>query len=330
MKIHWKKRGRIIDPAELDLPNGCREYAQSPQALVFDDFVRIYFSTRRRDPVNEKYLSDIAFVDMDKSLSKVLSVSKKPVIGLGNLGSFDEHGIFPISPLRVDSSIWAYTCGWSRRVSVSVETSIGLTISNDGGQTFERIGCGPVLSSSLHEPMLVGDGFVRIFDGKFHMWYIFGTRWKKAEGAEPPARVYKIAHAESIDGVRWETENGRQIVADRLNEDECQALPTVMEIEGRWHMFFCYRHATDFRTNAARGYRIGYAYSDDLKNWVRDDSNAGIDVSNEGWDSEMLCYPNVFQCDSKVFLLYNGNEFGKLGFGLAELENVSNERLDRV
>ena len=131
----------------------------------------------------------------------------------------------------------------------------------------------------------------------------------------------KIAHAESSDGINWKRE-GRQIVADKLNEAECQALPTVVKIGNRWHMLFCYREATDFRKNAARGYRIGYAFSDDLKNWTRDDKNVGIDVSEEGWDSEMMCYPHVFQCNDKTYLLYNGNEFGKYGFGLAELAHT--------
>ena len=84
-------------------------------------------------------------------------------------------------------------------------------------------------------------------------------------------------------------------------------------------MYFCYREATDFRTNKLRGYRLGYAYSDDLRTWTRDDNNAGIRLSEDGWDSDMMCYPNLFQCDGKVYLLYNGNEFGRFGFGLARL-----------
>ncbi|MBA3704780.1 MAG: hypothetical protein H0W84_02445, partial [Bacteroidetes bacterium] len=69
------------------------------------------------------------------------------------------------------------------------------------------------------------------------------------------------------------------------------------------------------------GYRIGYAWSKDLINWTRDDENAGIEVSENEWDSSMLCYPNVFKCDDKIYLLYNGNEFGRFGFGLAVLED---------
>jgi len=319
--MKWIKKGKIFDPTEFKLPDGCFEFAQSPQALVYKDFVRIYFSTRRRDPANGKYLSHIAFVNIDKNFKEVLNVSKDSIIKLGNLGCFDEHGIFPISPLRTGDKILAYTCGWSRRVSVSVETSIGLAVSNDNGLTFDKIGEGPILSSSLHEPVLVGDAFVQVYDGVYHMWYIYGTKWNEPEDAEPPSRIYKIAHAESFDGINWKKE-GRQIITDKLNEDECQALPTVIKIDSRLHMFFCYRQATDFRKNADRGYRIGYSYSDDLKNWTRDDSQAGIDVSEEGWDSEMMCYPHVFQSDGKIYLLYNGNEFGRYGFGLAELEHT--------
>mgnify|MGYP000956419006 FL=1 len=314
--MKWKKMGRVFEPGKYDL-----DFAQSPQTLVFDDFVRVYFSTRKKE-TNGKFLSHIAFVDMDKSFQKVIQVSSHTVIPLGGLGSFDEHGIFPINPLRIGSRIYAYTCGWSRRVSVSVETSTGLAMSTDNGFTFERVGTGPVLSNSLHEPMLVGDSFVQFYDNRFHMWYIFGKKWIQASGDEPPARVYKIAHAVSENGIDWQKEEGKQIVTDVLDENECQALPTVLQAGNMYHMYFCFRQATDFRTNPSRGYRIGYAYSTDLVNWTRDDEKGGFRISADGWDSEMNCYPHIFSCDEKVYLLYNGNQFGKHGFGIAELQEM--------
>lgn len=318
--MKWKKLGKIFDPTKYNLANACTEFAQSPQTLLVDDFIRIYFSTRKKDLTNGKYLSHISFIDMDKSFKKVINVSADTVIELGSLGCFDEHGIFPINVVRDKDRILAYTCGWSRRVSVSVETSIGLAISDDNGLTFKKTGDGPVLTSSLQEPFLVGDGFVCIYQGVYHMWYIYGTRWIDHPQEDSPARVYKIGHSTSKDGVSWIKE-GRQVINDRLNPDECQALPTVINIGNRYHMYFCYREATGFRKNRKRGYRIGYAWSDDLIDWVRDDDNVGIDVSEEGWDSDMLCYPHVFHCDGKIYMLYNGNEFGRFGFGLAVMED---------
>lgn len=316
--MEWIKKGWLFDPTRHGLDFDCSEYAQSPQTLVFDDFVRVYFSTRKKDG-SGKFLSHIAFVDFSLDFSQIVNHSRQEVIPLGELGTFDEHGIFPINPLRHGNQIWAYTCGWSRRVSVSVETSTGLAVSHDGGLTFERAGNGPVLTSSLHEPMLVGDSFVQKYGGTFHMWYIFGKVWHRPEGNEPPARVYKIAHATSADGINWQKEEGIQIIPDILDENECQALPTVIRIGNRHHMYFCYRHATDFRKNAARGYRLGYAYSDDLKTWNRNDAGKGIDVSVSGPDADMMCYPHIFEVNGDIYLLYNGNEFGRQGFGLAKL-----------
>lgn len=318
--MKWKKLGKIFDPAHHGLPNGCVQFAQSPQALVFDDFVRIYFSTRSVDEDNGKYRSHIAFVDMKKNLRDVIRVSDKTVIPLGELGCFDEHGIFPMNVLRVGDVVFGYTCGWNRRVSVSVDTAIGLAVSRDDGLTFERIGPGPILAASLHEPCLVGDAFVKVIGGVFHMWYIFGTGWRRSSPEAAPDRTYKIGHAVSEDGVVWSKEESCQLIPDRLGELESQALPTVIGIEGCYHMFFCYRQSFDFRKNKDRAYRIGHARSDDLTKWTRADEELLLDVSPGDWDSDMLCYPHVFECDGDVYMLYNGNEFGRHGFGAAVLE----------
>jgi hypothetical protein len=316
--MKWTKLGKIFDPSEHRLPNNCFGFAQSPQALVMRDRVRVYFSTREKDSVG-KYLSHVAFVDFDKSMQNIIDISRHTVIELGGLGCFDEHGIFPINVVRDGDRILAYTAGWNRKVSVSVDASIGLAISNDEGLTFQKHGNGPILSATLNEPFLVGDAFVSLSCGLYHMWYIYGTKWKKFVESDPPDRVYKIAHATSQDGINWHRDS-KQIISDRLNADECQALPTVFSHGGTHHMYFCYREAYGFRTQSENAYRLGYAYSDDLITWIRDDSQAGIDVSEEGWDSQMQCYPNVFNLEDVFYMLYNGNEFGKLGFGLAVLE----------
>lgn len=317
--MKWIKLGKIFNSSDYKLFEEYVGYAQSPQVIVFSDFVRIYFSTRKQSE-NGKYVSHIQFVDMDKQFNTIINTSKHEVISAGELGCFDEHGIFPINLLQHKNQIYAYISGWSRRVSVSVETGIGLAMSHDNGNTFKRIGNGPVLTSSLYEPYLVIDGFVKVYDDIFHMWYIFGTDWTKASGNAEPERTYKIGHAISNNGIDWEKE-GRQIIEDRMIL-ECQALPTVIKIDARYHMFFAYRSTFNFRNNSNGAYKIGYAFSDNLVNWTRDDANVGIDLSKEGWDSEMMCYPHVFNCDKEIYMLYNGNEFGRHGFGIAKLEQL--------
>ena len=315
--MRWQKLGQIFDIRKQPLPDRCELFCKSPQAVEFADFVRIYFTSQKKTE-NGKWLSCPVFVDYKKDFSEILRISEKSVIAQGALGTFDEHGIFPINILKHQDRILAYTCGWSRRASVSIDMSIGLAESFDQGQSFVRHGkCGPILTASLKEPFMVGDPFVQIYDRVYHMWYIYGTKWKQFDGQKEPDRIYKIAHATSLDGIDWKR-YGETIIED-VFEDECQALPTVLKINNRYHMYFCFRKAYDFRSNPANAYRLGYAYSDDLQSWTRSDEQAGIQRGIDGWDADMMCYPNIFSLENTVYLLYNGNEFGKYGFGLAKL-----------
>lgn len=317
--MKWIKLGQIFDCMKHGLPNNYVGFAQSPQALVLDDRVRVYFSTRERD-CSGKYLSHIAFVDFEKNLKNIINASSDTVIELGQLGCFDEHGIFPVNIFKDGDRILAYTTGWNRKISVSADAAIGLAISNDNGLTFQKYGQGPIIASSLHEPFLVGDAFVLKCDNVFHMWYIFGSRWIKDNDADSPDRIYKIAHAISGDGVGW-IRDSKYIISDKLNSDECQALPTVFKHKNIYHMYFCYRPVHGFRAKNGNGYRLGYAYSKDLITWVRNDEMAGIEISENGWDSQMQCYPHVFELNKNIYMLYNGNEFGRHGFGLAILDD---------
>lgn len=124
--------------------------------------------------------------------------------------------------------------------------------------------------------------------------------------------------ASSDDGINW-VKYGKDLINNKIGEDECQASPDVFFLNGKYHMFFSYRHNFDFKTRE-KGYRIGYASSDDLWNWVRDDARAGIDISETGWDSEMISYPHVFDLGEIIYMFYQGNQIGKSGFGLAKLE----------
>jgi hypothetical protein len=324
-QMKWSKKGCIFSPDQFKNEFNGMVYAQSPQALPIENGVRVYFSTRSVD-LSGKYLSHIAFAEFSRDFKVVRDISSQTVIPLGCLGDFDEHGIFPIHIFKNQDKIFGYTTGWNRRKSVSADASIGLGISIDGGRTFEKIGRGPVLTSSLHEPFLVGDPFVLLIGQVFHMWYISGKRWISSPEATQAERVYKISHAISDDGIHWKRDN-LLIVPDSIGADECQALPSVCEVDGIYHMVFCYRDAIGFRTEAGKGYRLGYAYSKDLVHWTRNDQVLGLELTGEGWDGQMMCYPHLFRLDERIALLYNGNNFGKEGFGLAILESDINEHI---
>jgi hypothetical protein len=140
------------------------------------------------------------------------------------------------------------------------------------------------------------------------------VRWEVIDGRPEP--IYHIKYAESADGIRWER---RGIVSIDLKSPQEGGItrPCVIREEGRYKMWYSYRGIRDYRTNRAHTYRIGYAESADGIRWERMDEEAGIDVSDTGWDSEMITYAHVYHHGGRKHMVYNGNGFGKSGFGYA-------------
>jgi hypothetical protein len=307
----------VFDPAAFPGREWMHEFAQAPATLVFDSFVRVYFACRPRPDASGQYVSRTAYVDLNRrNLFEVVALSERPILELGRRGSFDEFGIYPTSVIRHEREVRAYYAGWTRCASVPFDVSLGYPTSTDDGRTFQKLGPGPVLAPALDEPFIVGGPKIRRFEDRWYLFYIAGVKWIPTDGRPEP--VYRIRMATSGDGINW-TRCGRELIPPRLEADECQASPDVFFANGRYHMFFCYRYSLGYR-GREKGYRIGYATSMDLSTWHREDAKAGIDVGEDGWDSEMISYPHVFELDGQTLMFYLGNQVGRHGFGLAELE----------
>lgn len=317
--FNWKKLGQVFDPGTVTDRPWLKQFAQAPSVLLFDRFVRVYFSSRPLPDAHGQYCSYSGYVDLNRNnLFEILDIGTHPILPLGGLGDFDEFGTYPVSVIRDGEDVLAFYAGWTRCESVPFDVAIGMARSRDGGMTFEKLGKGPILSASVDEPFVLSGPKIRKYGDSWQLWYIAGRKWVVADGRPEP--VYKIRMATSSDGKHWSKLN-RDLIPSRLEEDEAQACPDVFFHGGRYHMFFSYRYSTQFR-GKEKGYRIGYAVSDDMLHWTRDDSRAGIDVSDSGWDSEMISYAHVFELDGAIYMLYLGNQVGKHGFGLARLEGA--------
>jgi hypothetical protein len=145
------------------------------------------------------------------------------------------------------------------------------------------------------------------------MWYVSGTGWEPKPGTKEPKHYYRIKYAESKDGIHWETKN--RVCIDYRHDEYAIARPVVYREGGGYRMWYSFR-------GGDRAYGIGYGESQEGIHWIRKDDEAGIDVSKEGWDSSMVCYPYVFKHRNQTYMLYNGNGYGKTGFGLAVLDNL--------
>jgi hypothetical protein len=189
-------------------------------------------------------------------------------------------------------------------------------VSEDGGVTFRRAFEGPILDRNKDEPHLVVTPHVIVEEGVWKMWYCGGTEWKIVNGVAEPQ--YLIKYAESPDGINWRREN--RVVIPYKSESEAIGRPVVVHENGLYKMWYSYRSIDGYRSDRERSYHIGYAESKDNVVWERKDGEVGVELSAEGWDSQMMAYPYIVDCAGKRYMFYNGNGFGRSGFGYATFD----------
>lgn len=303
----WIKKGKIFNVSGQFDWN--QSHAQVPVVDVLDDKLRVYYATRDQD--NK---SNVSFIEIDKlDPLKIINEHSKPLFSFGRLGTFDDSGIMPTSIINVGSKKYLYYIGWTTRGTVPYQNAIGLAISDDGGITFQRVSEGPIISVNHIEPFFSGTSFVVFDDNVYKMWYLSCVEWIKSVNRIEP--VYNIKYAESYNGINW-IQTGR--VAIELAPDEGGLVSaSVLKQDGIYKMWFGKRKKEDYRENINNSYRIGYAESIDGISWIRKDDLSGISLSEEGWDSQMICYPYNVEVNNEFLMFYNGNGFGKSGFGYA-------------
>lgn len=264
---------------------------------------RIYFSAR---DVDGRSHTGFVVVDLTRP-NEILHLSERPVLSPGALGTFDDSGAMATWLAHWEGKRYLYYIGWNLGVTVPFRNAIGLAIT-DGDEEFRRLAEGPVVDRSLREPHFCASCCVLPGADIWRMWYLSCTGWVQRGGRVE--HQYHIKYAESTDGIQWQRDG--HVAIDYLNPDEhAISRPCVIRDNEIWKMWYSTRGIS---------YRIGYAESTDGKHWERLDHLAGLDVSTDGWDSQMIEYPMVFDHEGQRFMLYNGNEYGKSGFGLAVLE----------
>lgn len=268
---------------------------------------RVYFTCRS---IEGK--SHIAFIDIDFANNfDVINISEEPVLSPGEIGTFDDSGVVMGCLQEVNSQLYLYYLGWNLKVTVPWLNTIGLAIYNPSTSKFEKYSQAPIMDRSHEDPFSISYPSILFENGIYKMWYGSNLSWGKKQ--EDMQHVFK--YAESFDGINWKRTNEIAINLEHPNE-YALSKPWVLKLENNsYEMWYSYRGNKEIST-----YRIGYATSKDAKTWHRKDNKAGINVSDSGWDSEMISYPCVFEFNNNKYMIYNGNGYGKTGLGIAVLE----------
>ena len=306
MMQQWKKSGIIFDP----LKNGYAHftYASVPVAMhIGGPVYRIFFSGR--DSQNR---SLPFFFDIDLDNLSVTNIQTKPILEPGNPGTFDDSGVMPSCIVHVDNKYYLYYIGWNLGVTVPFRNSIGLAASSDGIR-FKKLFEGPVLERNESEPHFTASCCVIREKEIWKIWYLSCVKWQMENNK--PKHYYHIKYAESTDGIHWER-NGTVAIDFKNKSEYAISVPRVIRIETKYRMWYSFR-ASEISAN----YRIGYAESFDGMKWERKDELVNLLPGSTEWDAEMQCYPEIIAHNNRLFMLYNGNGYGKSGIGLAVLEN---------
>lgn len=307
----WKKMGLIFKPDNNYDWMATHAYVPVPDKIS-DNVIRLYFATR-----SKAIKSVTTFIEIEAdNPSNLIYVHDRPVLGLGKLGTFDDGGAVPFCMVKHDNKKYLYYGGWNASVTVPYRNAIGLAVSEDNGLTFQRVCEGAVVDRNQLEPYFTGACEVIRDQGKWRMWYGSATGWVIVDGKPEPC--YQIKYGESDDLINW-TRPNRTCIEYKF-DGEAIARPSIIREDGLYKMWYCSRGSVNYRTDKKQSYRVGYAESGDGLTWERKDELVGIDRSDEGWDSVMMCYPYVFQHSDRKYLFYNGNGFGESGVGYAVWE----------
>jgi len=303
--MKWRKMGLIFEPkGQFDW---MVTHAMLPFADTIDeDLYRIYFCGR-----NRQNMSQVGYIEININEPKeILYITEKPVLELGPLGSFDDSGVFPSWIVDYESKKYMFYIGWMQGKRVPYYASLGLALSQDGGKTFEKYSRAPILERNDIDPYGTASACVIIENELWRMWYLSWVKWVIENESSKP--YYHLKYAESEDGIHWKRD-GTVCIDFKYDGETRIARPCVIKEDEVYKMWYCY-------AIGAGGYRMGYAESEEGIKWKRKDEEVGIDVSESGWDSEMICYPFVFEHKGRKYMLYNGNGYGKTGLGYAILE----------
>jgi len=306
--MRWKKLGIVY------CPNGsmwwARSHAMVPTPVPLNDSVIRVFITC----CDDQGIGRPGYVDVRASdPTQVIAVAEEPLLDVGEPGTFDENGVMLCSIVELGAgNLYMYYVGFELGQKIRYRLLTGLAFSHDGGRTFVRASRTPVLERSDTELYFRGGPYCIKEHDRYRLWYVAGSQWLDVDGKSLP--VYDIRYAESADGIHWPAQGTVQIPITEPDEHGFGRPCVIPKPGGGYRMFY------SVRRKSYRAYRLGYAESPDGYVWQRMDDRLNLDVTPGSFDSDAIMYAAPIQIDDRLYVFYNGNDFGRDGFAVAVLE----------
>jgi len=303
--MNWGERTLLLRKEHF--PEWGKESAMLPTPIQLSpDVIRVYATF-----CDAENIGRIGYFDISSANPlEIIKVSKTPVLDIGKPGSFDDNGVTVCSVIKVNNCLYMYYAGFEICTNIRYRILTGLAISEDNGDTFQRISDAPILDRSTQELFFRCGPFVLKEDNVFKMWYIGGSSWITQKGKELP--IYDMRYIESDDGIVWPS-HGKIIIPITDSDEHGFGRPYVQtnqDLEVPYHLHYSIRKISH------QAYRLGFATSSDGINWQRKDNLINLDVSKDNFDSKAIMFAAPILINGKNWLFYNGNDFGKDGIAI--------------
>lgn len=307
--MEWQKLGLVWGPSGTQ--GWARSHAMLPTPIQLEDRLRVYVTCCDLDGVGR-----IGYVDLDTGdPTQVLGFSSYPVFDIGDSGAFDDNGVAACSVVRLpDDRLFMYYVGFELCHHIRYRLLTGLAISEDGGETFRRVSRVPILERTDEERHFRCGPFVMREDNRFRMWYVAGSEWTQVGDKSLP--VYDIRYIESSDGVHWPAKGHSILRVTEPNEHGFGRPWLHRRALGASSLHF------SVRSRSTGQYRLALASLGNQGTWERRDDELNLDIGKFGFDDRAIMYSAVIECNGGTYCLYNGNDFGREGFGAALLSSA--------
>lgn len=299
--MNWNSYGLIFKSNKI---KWIKSHAWVPTVFKFNrDKAKIFFAGRD----NENH-SNIGSFDVDlRNPSKILDVTDKPILKKGRLGCFDDCAVIPSQIIKFKKKFYMFYTGWTQGRKLPYLSSIGLALSDKLSGNFKRVSEAPIFGRTKDDPIFVASCFVEKINKKFGMYYTTNTNWRVKNKKFYPK--YFLKYAESKDLINWKFK--KNIMKFKSTKEVAVSRPWIVKFKNKKIIFYSHRGIK---------YKIGYAVINKNNFLERKDDLINITNNKDKFDNEMQEYASIVQHKKKLFMFYNGNNFGEKGIGLAELK----------
>ena len=302
MNLIFKKRFLLLDPSKLIFHGENLIYSSNPICLVINQSkFRLFFNSRDTENRSSVYSIDVTYPEF---LPKYESI--KLQMGFGRSSEYFSHGISLGQIFEVNGSKFVSIMGWKNDPIKHWEGRIGYIPLNKSGD-LTTLSDKPWINLDESDPISLSYPAVISEGGFLRVWYGSTITWDAGNG--------EMLHVikEGLINLEGDLTKTEITVPYVLGEAQAFSRPAVLEINGKKLL------AYSFRGNVTK-YQIGFMWLNDFSTASQLNGIKSFKPSENSLENEMVEYPSFLTIGSNIYMLYNGNEFGKSGVGVALLE----------